>query len=113
MGLDVEMAYRQVTAMSILLAISSVQSRGAIRGLNGGSATDTFEMDNYQWSTGSVPTYVWVLAAVVSSLTLLCLLWTECCPGCLTSLLTRARLIPTEEEKVGNGPGASHGTEET
>ena len=42
---DLKTVYYQtkVTAMSILLLVSSAQSRGAIRGLNGGSAAGDFQ----------------------------------------------------------------------
>ncbi|XP_023347748.1 uncharacterized protein LOC111716504 [Eurytemora carolleeae] len=90
----------------------SSEGRGRPRGPvgSGGLTEDYVDLDNYDyWNQGSIPPYIWVIAGMVTILSLGIALCSECCPGegvipSLKSRILRPCTRTLEAEKTTADP---------
>merc|ERR550532_1220044 len=75
----------------------AVMARGAIRNIGNGGIDGGTQLDNYEWwSSGDIPVYIWVVAGLITLISLILGLWSECCPNCGFPARVKAYLLSSD-----------------
>lgn len=90
--------------MILMMTAVTVMARGAIRNIGNGGIDGGTQLDNYEWwSSGDIPIYIWVVAGLITLISLILGLWTECCPTCGFPARVKAYIFSSESVSSRSG----------
>lgn len=103
------------SALVMISLIGMVRTKGAVRTIGNGQVEDGTHLDNYEWwsAGGEIPTYIWVIAGIITLISIILGLWSECCPNCGLATRVKAYLLSTDSGESRRGQGLNQLPDQT